>query len=94
MHLFDLTVSGKLDAGVLDVMIQHLNKRNSDEAVNDKVDRVMGKILANKFLYPTIGAQPELTKQQEDELINKVKAENDAEANGTRKKNSQRIQMT
>ena len=89
MHLFDLIIANKLDTDVLDAMIKQLKKRqDQNEAINDGIDRDMGKLLANKFLYPTIGVQRELTKEEEDILIRKIQKENEKSKEETIKLNS------
>jgi hypothetical protein len=77
-HLFNIIIANKIDMNMLDAMLDKLNSKINaiKPEIADQIDRDMGKVLAEKFLYPTIGKQPELTKEQENVLINKVIAEN------------------
>lgn len=76
-HLFNAIIANKMDMNMLNLMLNKLDqKMASNEEQADNVDREMGKILADKYLYPTIGKQPALSKEKENELIRKVKEEN------------------
>lgn len=75
-HLFNAIIANKLDMDMLDLMLNKMETKFVNPQESDNVDREMGKVLAEKYLYPTIGKQPELTKEQEDILIRKVQEEN------------------
>lgn len=77
-HLFNAIIANKMDMNMLNLMLNKLGQKMSSikEEDADNVDREMGKILADKYLYPTIGKQPALSKEKENELIKKVKEEN------------------
>ena len=76
-HLFNAIIANKMDMNMLNLMLNKLDQKiKSTEQDADNVDREMGKILADKFLYPTIGKQPEISKERENQLIAKVKEEN------------------
>lgn len=75
-HLFNAIVANKLDMSMLELMLNKMETKFVKPEESDNVDREMGKVLAEKYLYPTIGKQPELTKEQETILIRKVQEEN------------------
>lgn len=76
-HLFNAIIANKMDMNMLNLMLNKLGqKMTATEQEADNVDREMGKILADKYLYPTIGKQPALSKERENELIRKVQEEN------------------
>lgn len=91
MHLYDAVISGKLDYTMLSTMIDNLKLRNKSKDNGDKVDRHMGKVFAKKYLYPQIGVQPDLTEEQENVFIEKIKKEQEQEKETLRKLNAGEI---
>lgn len=94
-HLFDAMVTNSMDPKMLETMISMLKKKVAaqDEKDSDQADRDMGKILADKYLYPVVGKQPVLSRKQEDLLIEKVKKENEKETANPDTSNRTKIKL-
>lgn len=78
-HLFDGIISNKIDNNILDVMMANLKERSQNKEQQQKTDLKMGKILFQKFGNGI--ETPNLSEQQEKDLIEKVRKENEVEAN-------------
>ena len=87
-HLFDIIISKKMDQKIMNMMIESLRKFEKNPDKLDEISRVTGKKLAEEYLYPKIGKQPVMSKEQEDLLIKKVQDENKKEKDLLAKVNS------